>query len=183
MNCGTIKCSNGCRTSAVARNCSIPRYCSTADHPLSGGQIPRRQGRCTFFSQVTRPHRRRKSRERSRGRRGRCRFHLPPQWLAARRRPILHLLVALGVAIIGSFEIAEGDNEPGPAVDEAKLEDIMLEERPRCVPKRARHCHSLVRELRYAQRGIAVGLAQNFFKITEGKLPDRIAQCAERLLA
>src|SRR5438034_3544816 len=36
MNCGTIKCSNGCRSSGVVRNCSIPRYCSTADHPYAG---------------------------------------------------------------------------------------------------------------------------------------------------
>ena len=50
---------------------------------------------------------------------------LAPDSLAVRRLPALRLFVALGVAVEGALEIAEGDDETGPAVDEAPLEDVM----------------------------------------------------------
>ena len=43
------------------------------------------------------------------------------------------LLVSLGVAVESPFEIAERDDEAGPPVNEAKFEDVVLEERPKTV--------------------------------------------------
>src|SRR6266849_4912140 len=51
----------------------------------------------------------------------------PLQLLARRRSPGMGLLVALGVAIEGALEIAERDHEPGPAVLEAALDEIVLQ--------------------------------------------------------
>ena len=52
------------------------------------------------------------------------------QPLARRRLPVLLLLVALGVAVERALEIAERDHEARPAVLEAALGDVVLEERP-----------------------------------------------------
>src|SRR5579884_2643812 len=102
------------------------------------------------------------------------------QRLARRRRPVLHLLVALGVAIEGSFEIAEGNDEAGPAVDEAALDEVMLEECPSGMADRARHGHLLMAELLHAKRRVAVDLADDFLEIAKRHLPYRIAQRANR---
>ena len=108
-------------------------------------------------------------------RRGQWRF-IPLDRLARRRLPALRLFVALGVAIERAFEISERDDEAGPAVDEAELEDVVLEERPQAVTERARHRDALARELRHAERGIAVHLLDDFFQIAERELPDRVLQ-------
>src|SRR5579863_7267999 len=110
-------------------------------------------------------------------------FRFAPQRLARRRRPVLSLLVALGIAVIGPLEIAEGDDEAGPAVNKSALENVMLEERPKSVSERARHGDAFIGELLHSQRRIAVGLAQDFFKVAEGELPDRIRKRADRLAA
>src|SRR5262245_9444258 len=56
-----------------------------------------------------------------------------------RRRPGLHLLVALGIAVEGAFEIAQSDDESRPAVAIAVLEQVMLDEGPDAMPERAAH--------------------------------------------
>src|ERR1700751_5759758 len=52
-----------------------------------------------------------------------------PDRLASGWLPALRFFVAFGVAIKCAFEISESNDEAGPSVDEAKLEDIMLDER------------------------------------------------------
>ena len=47
--------------------------------------------------------------------------------------------------------------------------------------ERARHRDALARELGHAERGIAVHLLDDLFQITEGELPDFVAQRAGRL--
>src|SRR5437016_5687608 len=71
--------------------------------------------------------------------------------LASRWLPALRFFIAFGVAIECAFEISESNDESGPSVDEAKLEDIVLDERPRAVAERACHRYTLVREFRNAQ--------------------------------
>src|SRR5690242_1051842 len=73
-------------------------------------------------------------------------LNLAPDRLASRRLPALRFFVAFGVAIERAFEISEGDDEAGPAVDEAKLEDIVLDERPRTMAECACHRYALVGE-------------------------------------
>src|SRR5262249_25470736 len=65
----------------------------------------------------------------------------------------------------------------------AKLENVVFKKRPQCVPKRAHHCHALVREFRNTKRRIPVCFAQHFFEVAERKLPDCILQFAERFAA
>src|SRR4029077_17588910 len=103
-----------------------------------------------------------------------------PDGLAGRRLPALRFFVALGVAIEGSLEISESNDKAGPAVDEAKLENVMLDERPCAMAESAGHRYALVCELRHAKRGIAVHLVDDLFQIAEGKLPDRVLQRAHR---
>src|SRR5262249_58699848 len=73
----------------------------------------------------------------------------PPQRRAGRWRPILilrlHVLVPLGVAVERAFEISERDDEAGPAVAIAVLQEIVLDERPDTVAERARHLPPLAR--------------------------------------
>ena len=69
-------------------------------------------------------------------------LRLAPERLALRRLPILRRFVAFGVAVEGALEISQGDDEAGPAVDEAALEDVMLDERPQAVAERACHRHA-----------------------------------------
>src|SRR5262249_1323713 len=57
--------------------------------------------------------------------------------------PALRFFVALGVAVKCAFEISESNNESGPSVDEAELEDIVLDKRPGAVTERACHRHAL----------------------------------------
>src|SRR5450830_728118 len=101
--------------------------------------------------------------------------------MAWRRLPALRFFVALGVAIERAFEVSERDDEAGPAVDEAELENIMLEERPQAVAKSACHRNALVRQLRYPERGIPIHFLDDLFQIAERELPDRILQGADRL--
>ena len=63
----------------------------------------------------------------------------------------MYCFITLGIAIIGSFEITERDDKPRPAVDEAKLENVMFKKRPQCVSHRADHRYALVRKLRDPQ--------------------------------
>ena len=58
------------------------------------------------------------------------------QRLAARRQPALHLFVTLRIAVKGALEISQGNDETGPAVPVAVLEQVMLDERPQSVPER-----------------------------------------------
>src|SRR5205085_600914 len=60
-------------------------------------------------------------------------LRLPPQRLARRRCPILRLFISLRVAIIGSLEIAEGDDKASPAIDKAELQEVVFEKRPQSV--------------------------------------------------
>src|SRR5579863_3144614 len=92
-------------------------------------------------------------------------FRFAPQRLALRWRPILHVFVALGVAIKRPLEIAKGNDETGPAVDKPKLENVVLEERPAAVTERAGHRDALAGELGRSEGRIAVGLAQNLVEI------------------
>src|SRR6185437_4999845 len=106
-----------------------------------------------------------------------------PQRFDLEPRPRLYFLIAFGVAVERAFEIAEGDHETGPAVDEATLENIMFQESPEGVAECPRHRYALMRELGHAQRGIAVHLLDDFFEIAERELPDRVCQRADRLAA
>ncbi len=45
-----------------------------------------------------------------------------------RQLPVLGLLVTLGVTVERAFEITERNDKAGPAVDEAQLEYVVLEE-------------------------------------------------------
>src|SRR6516164_4287609 len=58
-----------------------------------------------------------------------CKLRLdrPPQRLARRHGPVLRLLVSLGVAVEGALEISQRDDEAGPAVATALLEEVMLD--------------------------------------------------------
>src|SRR5271166_701699 len=96
------------------------------------------------------------------------------QRLARRRRPVLRRLIALGIAVKRALEIAEGNHEAGPAVDEAEFENIMLQKRPQSMAERTRHRDALVRELRGAERGIPVHFPDDLFEVTERHLPDRV---------
>src|SRR5262249_11497796 len=100
--------------------------------------------------------------------------------LARRRLPGLQLLVALGVAVERAFEIAERDDEAGPAVAIAALEHVVLDEGPRPVPERRPHGDALARELGHAERGVAVHLADDLLEVAERQLPDLVRQAAER---
>src|SRR3974377_947771 len=73
--------------------------------------------------------------------------------LTSRRLPVLLLLVSLGVAVESPFEIAEPDDEAGPPVNEAKFEDVVLEERPKAVTECSRHRDALVGKLLHAEGG------------------------------
>src|ERR1700733_762219 len=108
---------------------------------------------------------------------------LAPYRSARRRSPLLRCFIPFGVAIKRHLEIAAGDDEAGPAVDKSDLENIVLQERPNAVAERARHRDALMRELGRAQRRVAVYLSDDFFQIAERVLPDRVAQCADRLAA
>src|SRR6185503_122401 len=79
---------------------------------------------------------------------------LAPDGLACRRLPALHLLVAFRVAIKSAFEISQGDDKAGPAVDESEVEYVVLQERPDAVRKRAAHRHPFMRELGHAERRV-----------------------------
>ena len=46
----------------------------------------------------------------------------------------MYRFIALGVAIMSSFEISESDDETGPAVYEAQLENVMLKKRHDACP-------------------------------------------------
>src|SRR6476659_9582353 len=50
---------------------------------------------------------------------------LAPDDLACRRLPALHLLVTFRVAIKSAFEISQGDDKAGPAVDKSELEYVV----------------------------------------------------------
>src|SRR5262245_23386824 len=115
-------------------------------------------------------------------RRARTRARLPPQRRARRRRPRLHLLVALGVAVERAFEISQRDHEPRPAVAVAVLEQVVLEERPDSVPQRPRHGHALASKLAHAERGVAVHLADDLLEAAKRKLPDGALQLPQRPL-
>src|SRR5271169_821604 len=108
------------------------------------------------------------------------RFGLAPQRFARRWRPVLRLLVTLGVAVIGPFEIAKGDDEACPAVDEAALENVMLHECPQAMADGARHRHALAGKLRGSKRRIAIGLVEDLGEVAERELPDRVVQRADR---
>src|SRR6476659_9449771 len=115
--------------------------------------------------------------------RGRCASRsgtsLAPDHLAIRRLPPLRLLVALRVAIKSALEIPQGDDKAGPAVDEPELEYIVFQERPDAVAEGASHRHPFMRELRHAERRVAVHLVDDFLEIAERELPDRIFQSAD----
>src|SRR6516162_417324 len=96
----------------------------------------------------------------------------PQQRLARRRGPALALLVGFGVAIKRAFEIAQRDDEAGPAVAIAALEQEMLDECPAPVGERAGHGGLSARKLVGSERGIPVHLADDLLQIAERKLPD-----------
>ena len=56
------------------------------------------------------------------------RLDIAPEGDACRRFPVLHLFVTFGVPIERAFEISERDGKPGPAVNEAKFEDVVFDE-------------------------------------------------------
>src|SRR3984957_3841592 len=106
---------------------------------------------------------------------------LAPKRFADRRRPVLFILVALGVAVECAFEVAESDDEASPTVDKATLENVVFEERPRPVPESAGHRDALAGELCGTKRGVAVGLPDDLGQVAKRELPDRILQRADRL--
>src|SRR5262245_10960517 len=106
-----------------------------------------------------------------------------PDRSARWRSPFLRGLIALGIAVKGHFKIAERDDEAGPTVNEAGLDEVVLHEGPDRVPKRARHRDALVRELRRSKRRIAVHLGDDLLQIAVRELPDGVTKRAERLVA
>src|SRR5580704_1220372 len=103
--------------------------------------------------------------------------------LARRRCPILVLLIALGVAVIGALEIAKGNDKTGPAVDEAAFENIVFQERPQPVADCARHGDALAGKLWRAERRVPVRLVDDFSQVAERELPYRIRKRSDRLVA
>src|SRR5882757_179441 len=96
----------------------------------------------------------------------------PRQLLARRRLPVLGFLITLGVAVERALEIAEGDDEARPAVLEAALEDVVLDERPQPVAEGAGHRDALAGEFFRAERGVAVHLADDLLHVAERELMD-----------
>src|SRR5262249_53064552 len=101
------------------------------------------------------------------------------QRLAARRGPLLHFLVAFGIAIESAFEVSQRDHKTGPAVPITMLEHVMLDERPDAVPECAPHRYPPAGKLAYAERGIAVHLVNYLFQVAKRKLPDGVLQPSE----
>src|SRR6476660_9257161 len=64
--------------------------------------------------------------------RGRCaslsETSLATDGLACGRLPALHLLIALCIAVKRAFEISQGDDKAGRAVDKSDLEYVVLQE-------------------------------------------------------
>ena len=90
--------------------------------------------------------------------------------------PALILLVALRVAVEGLLEVRERDHEAGPAVEQAALEDQVLDEGPGRARQRARHRGATRRDLRGAERRIAVQLRDDLAEVAERELPDRMGE-------
>src|SRR6185312_1142654 len=67
------------------------------------------------------------------------RLDIAPERHARRWFPDLRLFVTFSVAIKCAFEISERNDKAGPAVDETKLEDVVLYEGPCCMAERGRH--------------------------------------------
>ena len=72
---------------------------------------------------------------------------LAPHRSARRRPPVLRCFISFGVAMKRHLEIAEGDDEAGPAVDESDLENIVLQDAQNAVAERAHHRDARMREL------------------------------------
>src|SRR6476620_840803 len=108
------------------------------------------------------------------------RLDIAPERDACGRLPVLRLFIAFCIAIERPFEIPERDDKTGPAVDEAALEDVVLDERPGTMAECRRHRHSFAGQFWCAERGVAVHLVDDFFQVAEGKLPDSVAQGSGR---
>src|SRR5262249_37169534 len=91
----------------------------------------------------------------------RSRLDIAPEWDACRWFPVLRLFVTFGVAIKRAFEISERDDEAGPAVDEAKFEDVVLDEGPCGMAERCCHRNAFAGQFGCAERGIAIHLVDD----------------------
>src|SRR5262245_21324714 len=105
-----------------------------------------------------------------------------PILLAFLRRcaPPLRLLVALGVAVERALEVRQRNDEAGPAVDEAALEDVEPDERPQAVSQCAPHRGALARLRLRAERRVEIGLVENFLQRAEREMPQHVERPAGR---
>src|SRR6516165_135038 len=104
-----------------------------------------------------------------------------PQGLGCRQGPALVLLVALGVAVECALEIAERDDEAGPPIQVAALEEEMLDECPSAMRERTSHADLPGGKFAGAEGGIPVHLADDLLQIAERELPDRGLKLPEGL--
>ncbi|MGB8894667.1 MAG: hypothetical protein WA322_05250 [Pseudolabrys sp.] len=52
---------------------------------------------------------------------------------------IIRLFIMLGVAVKSTFEFYTSNDEASPAIDKAKLENVVIDKSPNAVAKCARH--------------------------------------------
>src|SRR5258705_4915421 len=93
-------------------------------------------------------------------------------------------LQMLGVSVKRTLKVRERDDESGPAVQHAKLEHIVAQERGGSVQQRATHRarHALLSQALHAQRRIALHLGQHLAQVAKRDLRNRFAQNAQRAL-
>src|SRR4051812_18891318 len=94
------------------------------------------------------------------------------------RAPALRFLVTLCVAVERALEVGERDDEAGPAVDEAALENVEPDECPQAMSERTPHGGALARLRLRAEGGVEIGLVENLLQRPERKMPQHVLRPA-----